>query len=406
MLVTIRSARRWFWWHKWTSLICTLFLLMLCLTGLPLIFYEEIEAWTQNKGGAAPIPEGSPLVSLDTLLSEAAAVYPGQVARYAYWDLKAHPHEINFSFAPRIDAPPDADQYVTLDNRNGKVIPRPDPTEGFMYTMLELHVEMFAGLPGKLFLGFMGILFIVAIFSGVMLYGPIMKKYDFGMVRKGRSRRLRWLDMHNLLGIVTLTWVTVVGITGVINTLSDVVLGLWQRGQLAEMTAPYRGQPPAPLPYSSLEKAVRVAEAAAPDMQSALVAFPGTPFTSRHHYAVFMQGNTPLTSRLAMPALVDAQTGQLTDMRPMPWYVNTLFLSQPLHFGDYGGLPLKILWALLDLATIVVLLSGLYLWFSRIRAARGQLRRLGAGAGPAPALPEEAQQTLASSLTPAHHDPA
>jgi len=40
-------------------------------------------------------------------------------------------------------------------------------------------------------------------------------------------------------------------------------------------------------------------------------------------------------------------------------------VSQPLHFGDYGGLPLKIIWALLDIVTIVVLGSGLYLWLDR-----------------------------------------
>ena len=57
-------------------------------------------------------------------------------------------------------------------------------------------------------------------------------------------------------------------------------------------------------------------------------------------------------------------------MAPTPWYVKTLSLSQPLHFGDYGGLPLKIVWALLDLVTIVVLGSGLYLWFARRRIAR------------------------------------
>jgi uncharacterized iron-regulated membrane protein len=41
--------------------------------------------------------------------------------------------------------------------------------------------------------------------------------------------------------------------------------------------------------------------------------------------------------------------------------MSALLLSQPLHFGDYGGLPLKIIWALLDIATIIVLASGLYL---------------------------------------------
>ena len=42
-----------------------------------------------------------------------------------------------------------------------------------------------------------------------------------------------------------------------------------------------------------------------------------------------------------------------------------LMLSKPLHFGDYGGLPLKIVWALLDLLTIWVLATGLVLWWQR-----------------------------------------
>jgi len=108
--------------------------------------------------------------------------------------------------------------------------------------------------------------------------------------------------------------------------------------------------------------------AAAPDMRPQFVAFPGGSFSSKHHYAVFLQGDTPLTKKLLRPALIDAETGELTDTRALPWYVQVLLLSQPLHFGDYGALPLKILWALLDIVTIVVLGSGVYLWLGRRRS--------------------------------------
>lgn len=47
-----------------------------------------------------------------------------------------------------------------------------------------------------------------------------------------------------------------------------------------------------------------------------------------------------------------------------------LFLSVPLHFGDYGGLLLKIIWALLDIAAIIVLGSGVYLWLGRRSPSR------------------------------------
>ena len=53
-----------------------------------------------------------------------------------------------------------------------------------------------------------------------------------------------------------------------------------------------------------------------------------------------------------------------------PVYLKALLVSQPLHFGDYGGMPLKIIWALLDVMTIVVIGSGLYLWIVRRRKHR------------------------------------
>ena len=111
-------------------------------------------------------------------------------------------------------------------------------------------------------------------------------------------------------------------------------------------------------------------------MEPSIITYPGTAFTSKHHYAVFMKGNTPLTERIIKPALIDAKTGKLTDMRDMPWFVNALFISEPLHFGDYGGLPLKIIWALFDIATIVILSSGLYLWFARNKAPKAHINRL------------------------------
>src|SRR3546814_8556451 len=80
---------------------------------------------------------------------------------------------------------------------------------------------MLAGLPGKLFLGVMGVLFAIAIVSGVVLYRPFMAKLAFGTVRRERSRRVKWLDLHNLLGIVTVGWLIVVALTGVINTLDE-----------------------------------------------------------------------------------------------------------------------------------------------------------------------------------------
>ena len=256
---------------------------------------------------------------------------------------------------------------------------------GVMHFLLQLHTDMFLGLPGMLFLGAMGGLFTAALVSGVVLYAPFMRRLDFGTLRTSRSARVKWLDYHNLLGVVALAWMLVVGLTGVINAIATPIEDLWQSNELADMTREYAGQEALPPSrYGSLDLAMSRAREILPDSNPQFIAFPGGTFSSKHHYAVFFQGDTPLTERLLTPALIDAEAGKFTDARPMPWYYQALSLSRPLHFGDYGGLPLKVLWAALTLFTITVLGSGLYLWLAKGSPASGaRLREIGQFAEPA-----------------------
>jgi uncharacterized iron-regulated membrane protein len=366
--LSAKAIRAWYVVHMWTSLICTAFLLLLCITGLPLIFHEEIEHLTGDAVEAPELPAGTPTVSMDAVTSAPLAGKPAAVVRFLFWDNEEYPNITFVGVAPSADAPPDAVRYTPVDTRTAAILKEAEEPGGFMYVMFKLHVDLFAGLPGTLFLGFMGLLFVAATVSGVVLYAPFMRRLPFGTVRRDRTARTKWLDMHNMLGMVTLVWVLVVGATGAINTLGELLFGVWRNGELAEMVAPYRNVPP-PATIGSIERALATARTAAPGMNPRFVAYPGTPFSSKHHFAVFMNGNTPLTARLVTPALIDAGTAALTDMRALPWYLTALLVSQPLHFGDYGGLPMKILWAVLDILTIVILGSGLTLWVMRRKGA-------------------------------------
>lgn len=363
MAGTSKSLRRWGWTHKWSSIICTVFMLMLCITGLPLIFHHEIDHLLHDEVQAEQVAEGAPLASLDLVVKNSLTKDPGMVPHFLIWD----PDDANammISIGKSLEANPSDNRIVRVAAHTAQYLDAPDVTGRFTYIMLKLHTDMYAGLPGKLFLGLMGILFCVAIISGIVVYAPSMRKLKFGTYRRDRLRVVRWLDIHNLTGIVLVMWMLVVGFTGVINTWAELVIKIWQFGQLAEMTAQYKDKPLPAYP-SSIDAAVQVAIKAEPRMKPAFVAFPGTIFSSKSHYAVFMKGNTPLTAKLLKPALIDAETGVLTDSRDLPWYVSTLLISQPLHFGDYGGMPLKIIWAILDIITIVVLITGLYLWLRR-----------------------------------------
>jgi uncharacterized iron-regulated membrane protein len=362
-----RKIKTWAWVHKWSSLVCTVFMLLLCITGLPLIFHHEIGHLLGTEVEAPKMPANTPRISLDKVLDIAKAKHPDRVVQFA-----SQPEDDDglwFVTLTPTPAPTEDFKSVAVDARTGVVLAQPKFDEGFMYVMFKLHVDLFAGLPGKLFLGFMGLLLLVAIVSGVVLYSPFMRKLDFGTVRREKRPRLKWLDLHNLLGVVTLVWLFVVGSTGMINTWADLVIKYWQYDQLSTLLAPYKEQPTvAVAERGSVQRSMEVAMQRAPDTKLSFIAFPGTAFSSPHHTTFFLRGNEPFTSKLLQPVLVDAKTTEITAAPKLPWYLTALLVSQPLHFGDYGGMPMQILWALLDIATIIVLGSGLYLWLKRGKA--------------------------------------
>jgi len=377
-----RALRGWTWLHKWTSLVCTAFMLLLCVTGLPLIFHHEIDHLLGDEVEPAQMAPDAPRVTIDRVMSAARALYPDRIVQFV-----SQPPDDDRQWSVTLTptpAPTEDFKSITVDARTGDVLADVKFDSGIMFVLFKLHVDLFAGLAGKLFLGLMGLLLVVSIVSGVVLYAPFMRKLDFGTVRRDRSPRIRWLDLHNLLGIVTLVWLLVVGATGVINTWAELLVQYWQHDVLSALVAPYKDQPALRQEQRApVQATFDAALASSPGTRIAFVALPGTSFSSPHHNTFYLRGATPLTSRLLLPVMVDAKTAKVTAAPAVPWYLTALLLSQPLHFGDYGGWPMKVLWCLLDVATIVVLASGVYLWFKR-KSPR--------------ALIDEAQETMPADL--------
>lgn len=360
------TIRRWSAVHTWTSLICTLFLLMLALTGLPLIFHHELEHLLGEAPELRELPADTPHLSLQQLVEAAERHRPGEVVQYFGFE-DDEPNGVVAITAATAGTEPNSSHTFMLDARSGEAVEMPAANGGLLMVILRLHVDMFAGLPGKLLLAFMGLLFVVAIISGVVLYAPFMRRLNFAEVRREKATRTRWLDLHNLIGIVTLTWALVVGVTGVISACADLLISAWRTEALAAMVAPYRDASPL-TERAPVNQVLTIAAQATPEMQPDFIAFPGTRFSSEHHYSVFMKGNTHLTAHLWTPVLIDARSLDVTVIGQRPWYMDALSMSQPLHFGDYGGMPMKVLWAVLDVLTIIVLGSGLYLWWVRRRS--------------------------------------
>lgn len=353
------SLRRWYQLHRWTSLVCTVFLLMSCITGLPLIFGDELEQMGKpNVEAAIEIPA----IPLQHFLDLALAHHPG--AHPAFITIEEDAPEIRVAVVGKAIKGRVIDVFHA-----GTAAPLASATQGnsAMEKILALHRGLFAGVPGELFMGAMALLFVLALISGIVVYGPFMRRLPFGTVRPA-PRRTHWLDLHNLLGAAALCWMLVVGGTGILNAVSAPLFALWQKQSAMSVLAPYKGHPPA-VNIVTPDVAAAAARRALPGMKVTGIVFPG-PMTSPWHYLIYTKGRTPITSRIFTPVLVDATTGAVTSSTQFPWYIHSVEISRPLHFGDYGGLPLKILWAALDLIAITVLVSGIVLWVSKGKASR------------------------------------
>lgn len=89
---------------------------MLCLTGLPLVFYDDIEELQGKTQTAPPMQEGTPMASLDDIIRVGKQQQPNDVVRYVYWD-DEQPNPVMLNMAGSINAPADVYKLLVFDAR-------------------------------------------------------------------------------------------------------------------------------------------------------------------------------------------------------------------------------------------------------------------------------------------------
>jgi uncharacterized iron-regulated membrane protein len=353
------ALRRWSGLHRWSSLACTAFLLLLCVTGLPLIFHDEIDQWLEPRSMAR---QAGPR-TLEELVQAGSKVRPDRVVQFIVWE-PATPDRLILSMGTSATAYPSTNVNVVLDRASARPL---DETAGggLMDWVLKLHGQLLIGPAGPPVLGLVALSFLLSVVSGVVLYAPFLRRLSFGTIRQEKGERTRRLDRHNLLGIVLAGWLLVVGGTGWVNAWGGYIFQIWRSSAMM----PVADGQAVPRPAISPQHALTRAMIALPGSEPAIIAYPGSLMADARHYAVYLRGRSAIDSRLMKAALVDARTGGFTAAPSTPWYIDMLLLAQPLHFGDYGGMTLKLVWAVLDLLAIAVLWTGLRLWW-RPRAQR------------------------------------
>ena len=360
--------------HQWVSLICALFLLLLTLTGLPLLFRNEINAWnTVNlppRGEPmalseiwAGLPQGTAEVSQAFPTKEILAVTPDGEDGTLYFRVKERGGKASRAHMRM------GGEQIMYDVRTGAVFDRKDrvyrseAVQEFMHTMHILHVRLGMEEGGRDFLAVMCVLAVISIVSGIYLYLPMMKTLAFG-TRRRRSSRVFWSDWHKLTSIFAGTWAVLMCVSGVFIVLYSVGMRDYQRTAHARAAEHFVVQTQ-DAPQISAEEAYARIAAEFPQKDVISMRLP----TADSAYYVFQIAEPtvrPTDFALGTQVYLAAGGGEPL-LVPVPAWLTMAPFFLNMHIHNHELTAEKIFWALLILMTAAMIVTGIVLWLTRWR---------------------------------------
>lgn len=150
------------------------FMLMLCVTGLPLIFHDEIDDLFEEHVHAPALPAEVRAKTTDEVIAAAKRLRPRNQVLFISWR-EDSPSVAVVAMSETPLPVPGMLHRLQIDARTLLMLGEEPPKFGIMDIILKIHKDMYLGLPGELFLGFVGLLFVAAIVSGIIIYAPFMR---------------------------------------------------------------------------------------------------------------------------------------------------------------------------------------------------------------------------------------
>lgn len=363
--------RKLFWrLHSVVGLIAGLGLLVIGITGSLLVFHEELDAlFRPAQTRVEPLKEGR--MPLEELVVSVEQQVPGHAV--TGWGFQR-------------DDPGAADgvyvmpfgtrdwHYVTVDPYRGTVLSKPqDHHSTLKGWLLELHMELFLHDAGIAITGLLGVALCFLGGSGLYLYRRFWK--SLFRLRLKSSFRMLSGDFHRLVGVWSTGFNLVLGFTGAYWNISHTI---------EHLTNPHHDAADEVLFHEKLfsselgvEEMLVKAREHIPGFETHYVSLPwapGGPFTlwGRPQDAAWFR------SAYGSQVTFDSKTGDFVsahDLKQDGVWKQVEDAFEPLHFGNFGGVISKVLWAAAGLAPALLSLSGMSIWWQRTRKAPAPKKR-------------------------------
>ena len=361
--------------HHWTGLYAGLFLALLSVTGTAALFKQEIDVALNPRLFVAATPAGASrgAAGLSELVQRYAAAQPDWSFHSALlpdrpdgsWQLRFRAKRGNWL---------DESVFweVFVDPHTGLEQGRRDMYRTFAYFLRNLHVRFYEPYWGRQIVGLGGVALLVSTVTGLLIYGRFTRRQRFGTIRRGRGLRIVTADWHKLVGITTLAFNLMIAVTGGWLGLQPVLM------KWAGAKAPNQAYQPVPVIAPAADRALpvdlpRVLAAAADTMAGFVPAM--VVVSDGGERTVELLGSVPGTvyERLSQRVVVDKQTYAVRhafDVRQQGAGTKIYYVQEALHFGDFGGIWLKVAYALLGLISGGLSVTGFVIYLKRTEKRR------------------------------------
>ena len=339
--------------HRIFGLAGGLFILVITITGSILVVDKQVDnllnpAQTELKAVGQTQP-------YSRLLAVAQQQFPGATVRAMEW-AEASRHE-----AVRVEVmAANRRTLVSLNPYTGQVINANDADVTFVSRARELHENLLLEPVGGYVMGLAGLCLLGSVLTGTWYYRrSLLSVFKIG-VRWKKPARIVYADLHKWLGVVALLFMLLMSATGIFFHWEQIErsFGDNESRPVSSVAVMLPNQFPVDAALANAMKAI-------PEFQPRHIDFPKSGDTT-----LVIRGNLPGSIRLLgkynVSATTDARTGQYIsgfDARDADLEYIAEHIFEELHFGRYGGWVSQILYILLALATAIVTITGLILWW-------------------------------------------
>ncbi len=339
--------------HSLLAIIFGGLIYILAVTGTLSVFNHELQRWEQPNA-----PE------MQTIGAEAA-----ERAAYSVFNSEETPTTHLYITFPRPDLPRTVittDTKAFFADENGEIVAE----EAFPWTQFLLDLHYYLHMPqtlGLTIVGALGIMLIGLSMSGVLAHPRIFR--DAFTFRRGAGR-LTTVDLHNRLSVWTMPFhlsnALTGSILGVASVLAFVIAAAGFDGDTQEVFAPIFGSEPkanaapaniAPIaiPIEHIEKTYPALDPTYYIMHDPGTAGQNSQIVAEHNDRLIFGDYYTYDAKGSYTGNVGISDGTLGQQ-----IIGSVY---NVHFGNWGGLPVKLAYLLFGTGLCVIVASGLKIYF-------------------------------------------